>query len=252
MKKEAFQLPDNFSLVCKSQPEAELFRKWDPGDEPYEVSLKIEECPIRILKARRLPSFRAMLHHKLKVIALAYGSLTRAATKLKVSQKSMADYMKHGEFRANRRPPHDKIDREYAIALEVIGTRTLADSRSTRRKLTKKQKDYHARINDITKDERSAGDGRSELGSEWATQAPDEAGKTLRVVEGGHSAVHSGIPDGPCDSAAPGGGLCGGTTEREERRDNQTGVHGPDPAAATTEAEDAPDAGPASAESSGG
>ncbi len=101
-----------------SWAEAELLKKWDPGDEGYPDSLTIEEMPVEALRMKRAPSFRAVLHHKINIIKKAFGP-KEGAFKIGTNSRQFGRWA-NGHNSPKNYNVFLAIDRVYQLSLETI------------------------------------------------------------------------------------------------------------------------------------
>lgn len=94
---------------------------WGEGNIPYSHSVEAEEPVIEELGIKRCRSFRADLHHKLKIIIRAAGTQKTAAMLVGVKEDSMTDWLTLKGWPA-RESTFQKIDSTYEYAVEKLRT----------------------------------------------------------------------------------------------------------------------------------
>ncbi len=99
----------------KYRPTVSLF---DPGDEPHGLSIDLKQYSIELLKIDRLPSFRAILAHKIEIIVRGYGGAQKAAEALSCCRQRLSAWQAWRDTPAR----HNLIliDNVYALALELM------------------------------------------------------------------------------------------------------------------------------------
>jgi len=94
--------------------------RWQlPENIPYCEWVDCDQVPIEVLKMRRMPSFRAVLLHKLNVIIMAWGSKRAASRELECGRNTINRWQTSLVYWP-KKETMDRIDDTYFLALEKM------------------------------------------------------------------------------------------------------------------------------------
>jgi hypothetical protein len=92
---------------------------WGRGNTPYNRSLTVEEPLLEELGIKRCRSFRADLHHKLRIIIKVDGTAKIAARRIGVGEDRISKWLNLKAF-PGRETTFLKIDSAYEYAVEKL------------------------------------------------------------------------------------------------------------------------------------
>lgn len=96
-----------------------LHSTWGEGNIPYSHSVEVEEPLVEELGMKRCRSFRADLHHKLRIIVRAVGTAKKAAPLLGVGEDRLSCWF-HLKAWPGDESTFQRIDSIYEFAVEKL------------------------------------------------------------------------------------------------------------------------------------
>jgi hypothetical protein len=111
---------DGINLKYNSTLEDVNATKYEPDQVPYSEGLVFKHATIEFLFCHKLPSFRAVMVHKMNVIKRAYGgTISAAAYQMVVPRRKFTGWIQC-EFLPKNWSELQKIDSHYETALELL------------------------------------------------------------------------------------------------------------------------------------